>query len=228
MPWWTALRSLPEAARSATSAFGPGESGPAEGAQEGGPAAQECRAAGAWLSTVLGRPPEAHEEATARLTLLLACQAGEVRDAAALRRAVWAGMLHDIGKSVVDPRILNKPAPLTPAERAVMQRHPSVGHRLATTAPQLDAGALTAILYHHERWDGEGYPVGLIGESIPVLARILTIADVYDALSRERPYRPAWTPGEATGYLRTHAGTAFDPRLVELFVEGVLPQTTLP
>lgn len=223
MPWWTALRSLPEAARPATAAFVPEESG-----QDGGPEAQECRAAGGWLAAVLGRPPEAHEEATARLTLALAHHAGEVRDGAALRRAVWAGMLHDIGKSVVDPRILNKPAPLTPAERAVIQRHPSVGHRLATTAPQMDPGALTAVLYHHERWDGEGYPVGLIGESIPVLARILSIADVYDALSRERPYRPAWTPAEATGYLRRHAGTAFDPRLVELFVEKVLPELATP
>ncbi|KQR27279.1 HD-GYP domain-containing protein [Deinococcus sp. Leaf326] len=215
MPWWTALRSLPEAARPANFQF----------EEESGLAAQERRAAGNWLGTVLGRPPEDHEESTARLTLALAYYAGEVQDEAAVRRAVWAGMLHDIGKSVVDPRILNKPAPLTPAERAVMQRHPSVGHRLATTAAQMDAGALTAVLYHHERWDGEGYPVGLIGESIPVLARVLTVVDVYDALSRERPYRAAWTPDEAARYLMTHAGTAFDPRLVELFVQWVLPQT---
>lgn len=214
MPWWTALRASPEAARPTTLHF----------RDEDGLAAQERQAAGGWLGTVLGRPPDGHEETTARLTLALAHHAGELRDAAAVRRAVWAGMLHDIGKSVVDPRILNKPTPLTPAERAVIQRHPSVGHRLATAAPQMDAGGLAAILYHHERWDGEGYPVGLIGESIPVLARILTVADVYDALSRERPYRPAWTPGEATQYLQAQAGLMFDPGLVEVFVEKVLPE----
>ncbi|WP_288405205.1 HD-GYP domain-containing protein [uncultured Deinococcus sp.] len=214
MQWWTVLRFPPEATRSTTARF----------QDEDGLAAQECRAAGEWLSAVLGRLPAPHEEAVARLTLALAHQAGEVGDEAAVRRAVWAGTLHDIGKSVVDPRILDKPAPLSPAERAVMQRHPSVGHRLASTAPQMDAAGLAAILYHHERWDGEGYPVGLIGESIPVLARILTIADVYDALCRERPYRPAWTPGEAGQYLRAHAGLIFDPRLVGIFMERVLPE----
>lgn len=214
-PWWSVPRLL--ATPSGTSAT--------DSASRADPLAlQEVADAGGWISLVLGRPPSAHEEATAWLTLALARRAGEGEGPAALRRAVWAGMLHDIGKSAVDPRILDKPAPLTPAERAAVQRHPSVGHRLATTASQADAGALAAILHHHERWDGEGYPVGLIGESIPVLARVLSIVDVYDALSRDRPYRAAWTRAEAAAYLRRHAGTAFDPGLVRLFLEEVVPE----
>ncbi|MFC5850229.1 HD-GYP domain-containing protein [Deinococcus petrolearius] len=215
MPWWTAPRTSPEAARFTTLPL----------RDEGGLAAREQRAAARWLGTVLGRAPDEHEAATARLTLALAHHAGEAHDEATVRRAVWAGLLHDIGKSVVDPQILNKPAPLTPTERAAVQRHPAVGHRLATAAPQADAGARAAILHHHERWDGGGYPAGLSGGCIPVLARVLTIADVYDALSRARPYRPAWTPGEAARHLQAQAGAAFDPRLVELFVAKVLPET---
>lgn len=189
------------------------------------------REASAWVTALAGRPCEGHERRVAELTLKLAAAADLIQSERDIRQIVWAGLLHDIGKVAIDPRILNKPGPLTPAEFEAVQQHPGLGHRLARTAPQVDNEILGGILHHHERWDGEGYPMGLIGESIPLLARLLKITDVYDALVSDRPYRAAWTADEAATYLLQHSGMAFDPRLIQIFAYRVLPfhqQPTFP
>lgn len=180
-----------------------------------------------WISRLLGRAVEGHEYQVTLLALRLALEAGEVRTTQGIRQVIWAGMLHDLGKSAIDPRITNKPGALSDQELLIMRQHPGLGCRLAATAPGADAEILGAINHHHERWDGNGYPLGLIGESIPVLARILMVADVYDALVTDRPYRPAWTSEEALTYLQQHAGSNFDPRLVHVFVHQVIGNSGL-
>ena len=175
-----------------------------------------------WIRTLLGRPAEGHEQQVTMLALRLALEAGEVRTTLGIRQVIWAGMLHDIGKSAIDPRITNKPGGLSAQEQDIMRQHPALGRRLAAMAPDVDSEILNAVQHHHERWDGLGYPAGLIGESIPVLASILKVTDVYDALVTDRPYRAAWSPDEAVAYLMDHSGSDFDPRLVRIFIHQVL------
>ena len=182
----------------------------------------------AWTTTVVGRSCAGHERRVTTLALKLAEAAGLLLNDRDVRQVVWAGLLHDVGKAAISSKILEKPGPLTAAEFRTIQQHPALGHRLAQTAPQIDDEILGAILHHHEQWNGEGYPMGLIGESIPLLARIIKVADVYDALVSDRPYRAAWTTDEAAAYLLQHSGMAFDPRLIPLFVYRVLPRYPHP
>ena len=133
-------------------------------------------------------------------------------------------MLHDVGKIVVPSDILNKSAPLTPAERAIIERHASAGADLLKDV-EFPWDVLPMIRHHHERWDGAGYPDGLSAEAIPMSARILCVADVYDALTTHRPYRPAYTSAEALEAMRNDRGRVFDPRLLDLFASIV---ATLP
>lgn len=125
---------------------------------------------------------------------------------------------HDIGKVGIPDRILFKPGSLTSGEVTEMQRHCEIGHRIAQSAPDLIPIAQW-ILSHHEWWNGKGYPIGLRGEGIPLECRILSIADAYDAMTSDRPYRNAMTREEAVAELRRCAGTQFDPWLVQKFVE---------
>ncbi len=124
---------------------------------------------------------------------------------------------HDIGKVGVPDRILLKPAPLTSAEFIEMQRHCEIGHRIAQSAPDLVPIA-DWILKHHEWWNGEGYPLGIRGESIPLECRILAIADTYDAMTNDRPYRKAMRHEEAIEELQRKAGYQFDPDLIPVFI----------
>lgn len=124
---------------------------------------------------------------------------------------------HDIGKVGIPDRILFKPASLTPDEAAEMRRHCEIGHRIAQSVPELVSIA-DFILKHHEWWNGEGYPNGLKGEDIPLECRIIAIADAYDAMTSNRPYRKARSPRKALAEIRRCAGTQFDPGLVEKFV----------
>jgi PAS domain S-box-containing protein len=126
-------------------------------------------------------------------------------------------LLHDIGKMGIPDSILLKPGPLTDDEWVVMRQHPSYAYRLLSNIPYL-APALEIPFFHHERWDGSGYPQGLIGENIPFKARIFAVVDVWDALSSDRPYRPAWGEGAVNKYLRDQAGKQFDPKVVEVFL----------
>ncbi len=127
-------------------------------------------------------------------------------------------LLHDIGKIAIDGHILTKPAKLTDAEWEEMRRHPEIGFRIAQSSPDL-AHIAEYILCHHERWDGTGYPQGLKGTAIPLMARILLVVDAYDAMTQDRVYRKAMSKDEACAELLLHAGTQFDPNVVWAFLE---------
>lgn len=131
-----------------------------------------------------------------------------------------AGLLHNLGNASVPDRILAKPGPLTEEERKVIQAHPGLAELLGREAPRF-RGVAQAILYHHERWDGHGYPRGLRGEEIPRLARILGLVEAYHAMTSPRPYRRRLTRDEAIRELRAGSGTQFDPSLVERFIESL-------
>lgn len=129
-------------------------------------------------------------------------------------------MLHDIGKIGIDDRILNKPGALTPDEWEIMKRHPEIGFVITMSSPDF-ASIADYVLAHHERWDGTGYPQGLCGEEIPLLARILALADAYDAMTSDRVYRKALSKEAALEEISKNIGTQFDPYIAKLFMEFV-------
>jgi putative two-component system response regulator len=130
-----------------------------------------------------------------------------------------AAPMHDVGKIGIPDAILRKPGKLTPEEWDVMRRHPEIGAEIIGQHP---GGVLrmahTIALAHHEKWDGSGYPHGLAGESIPVEARIVALADVFDALTARRPYKEPWTTEATVEHLRAQSGRHFDPDMVEVFI----------
>src|SRR5262249_40046441 len=137
-------------------------------------------------------------------------------------RALFAGaLLHDIGKLAVPEYILNKPGKLTEAEFAKMKIHPTVGgdilRRVNFPYPVEDI-----VRYHHEKWDGSGYPRGLRTEQIPLVARIISVVDFYDATRCDRPYRKGMKREDSLALLQKMSGTSFDPRVVELFIGHVV------
>ena len=134
----------------------------------------------------------------------------------------YAAPLHDVGKIGIPDRILTKPGLYTPEEFAIMKNHPVIGYEMlrTTKSPYLRSGAEIA-LSHHEKYDGTGYPNKLAGEKIPLNGRILAIADVFDALTTDRPYKEAWPFEKAVEQLRKEKGRHFDPRLVDLFLENI-------
>ena len=129
------------------------------------------------------------------------------------------GMLHDIGKLAVPASVLRKPGPLDDDERAEVLRHPEAGARIIGHVGQLRV-TVPAVLHHHERWDGRGYPTGRARDAIPEEARILAVADSFDAMTSNRPYRRALPARVALEELARCAGTQFDPELALLFVEA--------
>lgn len=130
----------------------------------------------------------------------------------------WGALLHDIGKIAIPDQILNKPGPLTAEEWVEMRRHPEYAYEMLAPI-QFLRPALDIPHCHHERWDGSGYPRGLKEEEIPVAARIFAVADVWDALTSDRPYRKALTPMAALRYIRENKGILFDPVVVSVFLE---------
>ena len=126
-----------------------------------------------------------------------------------------AAPLHDLGKIGIPDAILLKRGRLTEEEFAIMRTHPQIGYEILRDSPSrfIQLGASIA-LHHHERWDVGGYPHGLKGEDIPRAARIVALADVFDALLSERPYKSAWSHDEAVAYVRAHSGSFFDPACV--------------
>jgi ribonuclease P protein subunit RPR2 len=131
-------------------------------------------------------------------------------------------LLHDVGKVAIPDAILYKPESLTDEERALMARHPVIGAEIIRGIEFLGDAALV-VRSHHERWDGNGYPDGLAGEEIPLVARVFAVADVLDALTTDRPYRPASSLAVARGMIRKESGTQFDPLVVEAF--STIPDT---
>ena len=130
----------------------------------------------------------------------------------------WGALLHDIGKMGVLDGILLKPGPLTEEEWVVMKKHPTFAYEMLSPIRYLRL-ALDIPYCHHEKWDGSGYPRGLKGEQIPLVARIFAIVDVWDALSSDRPYRAAWPAEKVHEHIRTSAGTHFDPQVVDAFMQ---------
>jgi putative two-component system response regulator len=158
-----------------------------------------------------------HIARMARYCLLIAEGLG--LDAAQCRTLYLAAPMHDIGKIAVADSILLKPGRLTPEERRVMEHHTLHGYKiLADSKSPLIRIAAEIAVSHHERWDGTGYPNGLKGTEIPLFGRIAAIADVFDALTSERPYKSAWSPDEAREAIVEASGTHFDPDCVTAFL----------
>jgi len=128
-------------------------------------------------------------------------------------------ILHDIGKIAIHESILSKPSELTPEEMSEMRKHPEIGASMIKDIPYL-LPAIPMIKYHHERYDGKGYPEGLSGEGIPLHARIMAIADLFDAVTTDRPYHEALSSQEAVAYIQNEAGKHFDPKIVKVFVRA--------
>jgi diguanylate cyclase (GGDEF)-like protein len=156
-----------------------------------------------------------HSERVGDLAARIARRLGADESQVELTRL--AASLHDLGKLAIPEEILRKPGALNESERLVLQRHPQIGHRMLES---LGVEPIAEwVLHHHERWDGDGYPNRLRGEEIPLGARIIFVADAYDAMTSERVYRRPLTPREALEELERCAGTQFDPVIVEAFSE---------
>src|SRR5260370_35050119 len=144
------------------------------------------------------------------------------------RNLALAALVHDLGKTWIGNDILNKSAGFSAEEREKMQRHPVIGARILIGC-DVSPFYVETVLYHHEAWNGQGYPAGLKGEDIPISARILAIADIYDALTSQRPYKAPLTAIEARKWMREGSGTYFDPTLLQAFLHllDINPNFTL-
>ena len=153
-----------------------------------------------------------HSQRVTRLALQIGRELGlSEADMTILQRG---GLLHDLGKIGVPVDILDKPARLTPEETVVMRSHVTIGARLLQPIEAF-APAIPIVLYHHEQWDGSGYPEGLAGEAIPFLPRLLTVPDVFDALGSDRPYRAGWAFADTVEHIQSRSGKLFDPMVVD-------------
>jgi putative nucleotidyltransferase with HDIG domain len=170
-----------------------------------------------WLRALYlrDRETEDHTRRVTEMALRLAHLLG-ISDAEMTHIRLGA-MLHDIGKVAIPDSILFKPGPLTEEEWSVMRRHPVIATELLGSFPYL-ASALDIPRSHHEQWDGSGYPDGLAGETIPLAARIFAFADVYDALTSDRPYRRAWSQKTALEFIQSKSGTHFDSSITPVFI----------
>lgn len=130
------------------------------------------------------------------------------------------GLMHDIGKIAIDDRILEKSEALSKTEWLEIERHPEIGYKILSSVNQF-APLADYVLAHHERWDGQGYPKGLKGDAIPLEARIIAVADAYDAMTSDRPYRSKLSPDAAIKEIKGNSGTQFDPDIVKVFLEKV-------
>jgi HD-GYP domain-containing protein (c-di-GMP phosphodiesterase class II) len=159
----------------------------------------------------------AHADRVTTLALLLAAEVAP--DLAADPELEYGFLLHDLGKIGVPDAILLKPGPLTRREMEEMRYHPILGEKIVAGIPYLNGVARQVVAAHHERWDGGGYPRGFAGPRIPLSARIFAVADAFDAMTNDRPYRKALTFQVSVSEIVMGAATQFDPELVDAFVE---------
>ena len=157
-----------------------------------------------------------HSRRVQEYTILLARRMG-LKDETDLLNIAIGALLHDVGKIGVPDEVLLKQGELTEKERNEVRRHPDLGASLIDRIPFL-AGAREIVLSHHEKYDGNGYPKGLAGEDIPIGGRIFSVADVFDALTTNRPYRPSLSYREAAEFIAGKKGSHFDPAMVDVFL----------
>ncbi len=166
------------------------------------------------------RDPETggHIQRMAHYTWLIAVRLGLPLEQQEL--ILEAAPMHDVGKVGIPDHILLKPGRLDPAEFEIMKQHAAKGHQIldGSSSPLLQMAA-TIALSHHEKYDGTGYPQGLAGEAIPLVGRIVAVADVFDALTSARPYKPAWGIDQAVSFMRGQRGLHFDPQCVDVFLD---------
>jgi putative two-component system response regulator len=158
---------------------------------------------------------EEHARRVVKLSIELGRRLG--LDQSIIHHIQLGALLHDIGKVGIPDSILLKNGELTPNERKIMNQHPAIGKKILQPLG-LPPIALSLVHYHHEHWDGSGYPDRLTGESIPLPARIFAVVDVWDALTSDRPYRKAWSQEKTIAYIKEQAGKHFDPDIVEKFL----------
>ncbi len=171
-----------------------------------------------WAAALELREKEtaSHSQHVVEMTVKLAHAVGiKANELAHVRRGAY---LHDIGKMAIPDAILLKPGPLTDEEWIIMRQHPSLAYQMLSKISYLRP-ALDIPYSHHEKWDGTGYPQGLAGDAIPLAARVFSVVDVWQALTSDRVYRMAWPEKDALKYIKDHAGTQFDPMVVNAFVE---------
>jgi HD-GYP domain-containing protein (c-di-GMP phosphodiesterase class II) len=137
-------------------------------------------------------------------------------DSELLHTLYMAGLLHDIGKIGIDDAVLRKPGKLTEAEFEHIKQHPELGYRILADLEQL-ADVLPAVLHHHEQWDGRGYPFKLQGDQTPLIARILAVADAYDAMTSDRPYRPGMSVEKVDEIFKKGAAQQWDPEVIRAY-----------
>jgi putative nucleotidyltransferase with HDIG domain len=168
-----------------------------------------------------------HSVAVCAMMVALARQLG--LDDARTRSAGMAGLLHDLGKAVMPQEVLNKPGKLSEAEFAVIKSHPEEGYRMLLKSDSIDAIALDVCLHHHEKIDGSGYPKGLKGDDISLLAKMGAVCDVYDAITSNRPYKAGWDPAESLRKMAEWSKGHFDPLVFQAFVKsmGIYPVGSL-
>ncbi|HEX5614456.1 MAG TPA: HD-GYP domain-containing protein [Acidimicrobiia bacterium] len=157
-----------------------------------------------------------HSRRTAEIATALGARLGLAPEE--LRLLAQGSYLHDVGKIIIPDEILNKPGRLTAEERAIIETHAAAGADLVAHTPAL-TGTVEIVRHHHERYDGTGYPAGVAAGDIPVLARIAAVADVWDALTSDRAYRPGWAPEQALAHIRAGSGSHFDPIVVQALVD---------
>jgi len=138
-----------------------------------------------------------------------------------IRQLGLGSILHDIGKCKIPLNILNKPSRLTKSEYEIIQRHTNYGYEIVSKTPDINPDVANIALYHHEHWDGTGYPTGKAGNNIDLLARIVAVADVYDALTANRVYRKRFMPHEAAEYIIAHSAQHFDPEVLKVFLDNI-------
>jgi HD-GYP domain-containing protein (c-di-GMP phosphodiesterase class II) len=168
-----------------------------------------------------------HSVAVCAMMVVLAKQLG--LDEAKTRLAGLAGLMHDLGKAAMPPTVLNKPGKLTAAEFEIMKSHPVKGHAMLLMSDNFDADTLDVCLHHHEKIDGSGYPEGLKGDAISLMAKMGAVCDVYDATTSNRPYKTGWDPAEALRKMAEWSNGHFDQKVFQAFVKsmGIYPVGSL-